>query len=100
MVSLSTWSSNARRTLREAFARIACAEGGRMWYRERPFPALASLSDVKYSLTEKWENRTTRDPSMSTMVIKLEHMDNTSSSELSGRQLIWYRGRSPASNSI
>src|SRR6266851_6557118 len=73
MPFVSIFSSSWRRTLRLARARVECACSGRTWYDERGLSELASRSDVKNSLTEKWENWTTWDPATSTMEIRLEH---------------------------
>src|SRR5258708_30781345 len=44
-------------------------------------------SDVKYSLTEKWENWITGEPSQSTIATKLEQIDSTVSFGSSGRHV-------------
>src|SRR6267154_2984957 len=57
-----------------------------MWKREMMSFALASRTDVKYSLTEKCANWITGEPSTSTTASKLEHVDITVFSGSSGRQ--------------
>src|SRR5712691_4324305 len=52
MLFLSTWSLRWRRTLRDACARIECAEWGSTWKPERSSVDLDRRSDVKNSLTE------------------------------------------------
>jgi hypothetical protein len=62
--------------------------------------AVASRSDVKYSLTEKCENCTTWWPPLSTIAMRLEHAEITASSAFTGRQAALNVGSSVLSNRI
>ena len=46
----------------------------------------AKRADIKYSLTEKWENCITEEPSMLTRASNVEQVDSTASTGSSRRQ--------------
>src|SRR6266702_6484298 len=72
---LPACSSSWRSVPRHACARIVCA-GLRSIRNHETSPCdRARRGDVRYSVTEKCENCTTRDSPLGTMAIKLEHVE-------------------------